>query len=261
MKRICVAVALLIVALSCSRQVEKVNVTGRLVKSNGAPVVGVPVYLVATGKGYMIAPSEDDRLRNGNKSDKTGRFTTERDCRWVDPNSMRETEFTIVWGVQLNSVSSNGKRVVFKIDCTSKEINLGDLVSVNLNAVEADRFIIIGTLHKSDGSPIGGAKLTLQAAAKRGKALSFSFTYDNQGSLVNPVGESDGNGEFAISVDRSFPKKEQNYAIKFELTLSELFGRSEVLTVVLSRDKSPLLFKIDGEPRQMNLGDFIVEAK
>jgi len=258
MNRIAIIAALLITALSCSgHKVDKVTITGRLLKSNGSPVVGVPVYL------YPVAwsgPSESERFHPQNKSDATGRFTFEFvNCQGeiID----RGAKHAISWGYGLHRVSNKEEPVILIIDCKSKGIELGDLISINSSAAEVDKFIITGILHKPDGSPIAGAKLTLNEVTRQGTKMSYSSTYDRTGFLLNPQGESEGNGEFAIYAGRSFVKKGQDYAVQLEQTLSEVFGQKEILTAVLSNGKSPFVFKIEGDPREINLGEITVETK
>jgi hypothetical protein len=267
MKRIGTIVALLIMTLSCSdHKVTGVSIAGRLLKSNGSPGPGIPVHLYWTEKTESTSNNNDTLVWKEWKapkssSDNGGKFTLGVNC--YDIQSMAKiVSFRLRWGNEiLHDVTNNGQPVEFGIDCKSEEINLGDLKFVNLDSADPDKLLIIGTLHQTNGSPIGGAKLALNKVTKEGKDIltSVSYNYAPPGFLVRgpSIGESYGNGGFFIEVARGISaNKEREYAISFEIPVFD-----DVLADVLSKGKYPLLFKFESDATNINLGEITVETE
>lgn len=118
----------------------------------------------------------------------------------------------------------------------------------------AGKFVITGRLVKTDGLPEIGIELMFGAWTRRGKDSSFRYTLGKPTGpllaqpVINPIAKTDDNGRFRIEVDPTshLGKKGQEYILR-----TRGYEQWEKVGV---RD-FVLLFKVEGEPREINLGD------
>ena len=113
---------------------------------------------------------------------------------------------------------------------------------------KADKFTVTGRLIKNGGSPAAYVDITLVKANKQGDNLSFTLSTDENGMILNSEGKSDSQGKFRMDVNPQLVKPGQEYMIVANYPIDAALGN----------EKSVLLFKLEGEPREINHGDLSV---
>jgi len=115
------------------------------------------------------------------------------------------------------------------------------------NIAKLDKFVVAGLI-KKDGSPVANMDLMLVIAMRQGKDLNYTISTDENGYVLNPETQSDDQGKFKMIVNPRLVKTGREYIIL----------PNNPQNAVLGSNNAVLLFKLEGEPREINQGELSV---
>jgi hypothetical protein len=118
-----------------------------------------------------------------------------------------------------------------------------------------DKFVVTGLIKNGD-SPIAGITLMLVKARRQGKDLNYRVSTDENGYVLNSEVQSDDHGKFSVIVNPLLVKDGQEYIIVAHHPRPQHYpAQALYFDAVLGNNNSILLFKIEGEPREINQGE------
>ena len=146
----------------------------------------------------------------------------------------------------------------FSISCRSQSTSqpTPSMEQTPPSKTNSERFAITGILRSKDGSPVM-RKTVYFFLVQNGVAYAKLGMQDEKISVVNPRGESDDEGHFAIDVDPALIKEWQ--AITKDFTIGFLDEKSQPLP--LKREGVQIIFRFDETNRgnKLDLGPVTVE--